>query len=62
MIELFCFNLIFEVDADLESNLNFETSMRQFYSIPGSSVPNGQEKFLDFCYGNLTSEKNISVY
>lgn len=47
---------------DLESNLNFETSMRQFYSIPGSSVPNGQEKFLDFCYGNLTSEKNISVY
>ena len=52
-------NKLFE---DLETNMNFETSMRQFYTIPGSSNPNSQQDFLNYCYGNMPSNKNINVY
>ena len=47
---------------DLETNYTFESSLRQFNSIPGSSVPNNQENFLKYCYGKLPSDKNINVY
>tara|TARA_B100000963_G_C22620005_1_gene669440 strand:- start:1900 stop:2511 length:612 start_codon:yes stop_codon:yes gene_type:complete len=47
---------------DLETNLSFENSMRQFHSISGSSVPNNQDNFLKYCYGSLPSDKNISVF
>ena len=47
---------------DLESNHNFENSMRQFHSIAGSSVPNNQENFLKYCYGSLPSDKGINVF
>jgi hypothetical protein len=47
---------------DLETNYSFESSLRQFNSIPGSSVPNNQENFLNYCYGKLPSDKNINVY
>tara|TARA_Y100001970_G_C14081356_1_gene774888 strand:- start:550 stop:1158 length:609 start_codon:yes stop_codon:yes gene_type:complete len=47
---------------DLETNYNFENSMRQFHSVAGSSVPNNQDNFLKYCYGKLPSDKNINVY
>ena len=47
---------------DLESNYQFDNSMRQFNSIPGSSVPNNQENFLKYCYGSLPSDKGINVF
>lgn len=47
---------------DLETNYSFESSLRQFNSIPGSSIPNNQENFLNYCYGKLPSDKNINVY
>jgi hypothetical protein len=56
---------------NLGEQLNFEQSMRQFYSMPNTSIPNDQEAFTDFCYGNMVSckegnmfacAKNASVY
>ena len=52
-------NMLF---ADLESNHEFENSMRQFHSVAGSSVPNNQENFLKYCYGSLPSDKGINVF
>tara|TARA_A100001011_G_scaffold400745_1_gene518239 strand:- start:1059 stop:1655 length:597 start_codon:yes stop_codon:yes gene_type:complete len=43
-------------------NLNFETSMRQFYINPITTIPNGQDDFLNYCYGNLHSEKPLLIY
>ena len=48
--------------SDLESNHEFENSMRQFHSVAGSSVPNNQENFLKYCYGSLPSDKGINVF
>ena len=38
--------------SDLGDNLSFEGSMRNFYSMPNTSIPNSQEKFAEFCYGD----------
>jgi|UniRef100_A0A6C0AKP5 hypothetical protein len=38
--------------ADLGDNLSFEGSMRNFYSMPNTSIPNNQEDFAKFCYGD----------
>ena len=40
---------------DLGDNLQFENSMRQFYSTSSSTIPNDQEAFLKFCYDDLLS-------
>jgi len=38
--------------SDLGDNLSFEGSMRNFYSMPNTSIPNSQEKFAQYCYGD----------
>lgn len=43
-------------------NLEFEQSMRQFYTTANTTIPNNQDKFLNFCYGNLPSEKPLTIY
>jgi hypothetical protein len=43
--------------SDLGDNFNFEQSMRPFYSNPNTEIPNDQETFAAFCYGNMTSCK-----
>lgn len=43
--------------SDLGDNFNFEQSMRPFYSSPNTEIPNDQETFAAFCYGNMTSCK-----
>ena len=40
---------------DLGDNLQFENSMRQFYSTSSTTIPNDQEAFLKFCYDDLLS-------
>lgn len=42
---------------DLGEQLVFEQSMRSFYSNPGTTIPNDQEAFAEFCYGSMVSCK-----
>jgi hypothetical protein len=42
---------------DLGENLVFEQSMRQFNSNPGTTIPNDQGAFAEFCYGSMISCK-----
>ena len=50
---------MFVSDGD---NLEFEQNMRQFYTTASTTIPNNQDKFLNFCYGNLPSEKPLTIY
>jgi hypothetical protein len=43
---------------NLGDNLTFEHSMRNFYSMPNTSIPNNQKDFALFCYGNMASCKD----
>ena len=49
---------------DLGDEFQFDNSMRQFYSMPNTQVPNNQMEFAKFCYGNLPSrkEENLMQY
>lgn len=40
---------------DLGDEMEFEQSMRQFYTTANSQVPNDQHAFAQFCYGNMLS-------
>lgn len=42
---------------NLGDNLTFEHSMRNFYAMPNTSIPNNQKEFALFCYGNMPSCK-----
>ena len=42
---------------DLGDNLNFDQSMRSFYPMPNTQIPNDQKAFADFCYGDMISCK-----
>lgn len=42
---------------DLGDELNFDQSMRQFYTNPSTTVPNDQNGFIQFCYGDMKSCK-----
>jgi hypothetical protein len=48
--------------SDNKTNFEFEQSMRQFNSNPSTSIPNKQDGFLKFCYGELYSEKPLTIY
>ena len=37
--------------------LQFDQSMRSFYSTPSTTIPNDQQGFADFCYGGMVSCK-----
>lgn len=47
---------------NLSDKIGFETSMRQFYINPSTTIPNNQTDFLNYCYGNLHSEKPLLIY
>lgn len=47
---------------NLSDNINFESSMRQFHINPSTTIPNDQGDFLNYCYGNLHSEKPLLIY
>ena len=46
---------------DLGDNLQFENSMRQFYSTSSTTIPNDQESFLKFCYSDMQSCRNGDI-
>ena len=43
---------------NLGDNLSFEHSMRNFYAMPNTKIPNNQKDFAMFCYGNMPSCKD----
>lgn len=43
---------------NLGDNLSFENSMRNFYAMPNTQIPNNQKEFAEFCYGNMPSCKD----
>ena len=43
--------------ADLADNMEFSFSMRNFNSMPATSIPNDQGAFEQFCYGDMISCK-----
>ena len=38
--------------------LDLEHSMRNFYTMPSTTVPNKQDEFAEFCYGGMISAKD----
>jgi hypothetical protein len=47
---------------DLGENMEFEQSMRQFYTTASTTIPNKQDDFGQFCYGNMPSCKEGHPY
>lgn len=46
----------------LENNMEFEQSLRPFFSNPSTTIPNDQGSFADFCYGSMVSCKEGNSY
>jgi hypothetical protein len=46
---------------DLGDKIQFESSMRQFFTNPNTSIPNNQKDFAEFCYGNMASCKDGDI-
>jgi hypothetical protein len=44
--------------GNLGDNLAHEHSMRNFYSMPNTTIPNNQKDFAKFCYGNTAFFKD----
>ena len=42
--------------------MEFEQSLRPFYSNPSTTIPNDQGSFADFCYGSMVSCKEGNPY
>ena len=55
-------NLNAKLFNDLGDQYQFDTSMRSFYSTASTTIPNDQKGFANFCYGNLPSRKQTTVY
>ena len=47
---------------DLGENIDFEQSMRQFYTTASTTIPNKQEDFARYCYGDMPSCKEGNPY
>ena len=43
---------------DLGDKIEFENSMRHFFTNPSTTIPNNQKEFAEFCYGNMASCKD----
>jgi hypothetical protein len=43
--------------TDLAEEYTFEQSLRPFYSMPNTTIPNDQQGFRNFCYGDMVSCK-----
>jgi hypothetical protein len=50
---------LFKNDSD---NFGFEQNARQFYTNPSTTIPNKQDNFLDFCFGNLPCSKTLIIH
>lgn len=43
---------------DLGDELSFDQSMRNFYAMPNTTIPNAQDAFAKYCYGTMPSCKD----
>lgn len=50
-------NIVDKLYNNVDNNMHFEQSLRQFTTNPGSTIPNDQSAFADFCYGSMVSCK-----
>lgn len=50
-------NLDERLFRSIGDDVDFEASMRQFYTNPSTTIPNDQKGFAEFCYGGMTSCK-----
>lgn len=50
-------NIVDKLYNNVDNNMHFEQSLRQFTTNPGSTIPNDQGAFADFCYGSMVSCK-----
>lgn len=41
----------------MKNDIDFDLSMRNFYTNPNTTVPNKQDEFAKFCYGDMISAK-----
>jgi hypothetical protein len=48
--------------GDLGDELDFEQSMRPFYSTANTTIPNDQGGFAEFCYGGMVSCKEGNMF
>lgn len=48
--------------TSLGDKINFDKQMRQFHTMPNTTIPNDQSSFLTYCYGILPSDKNVISY
>lgn len=55
-------NISEKLFKDLNEELNFEQSMRPFYSTANTTIPNDQSGFIDFCYGDSVSCKEGNLF
>jgi len=55
-------NLDNKLFHDLGDKLEFGSSMRNFYAMPSTTIPNNQTAFSEFCYGNMPSCKEGNVF
>jgi len=55
-------NVISNIFNNVGDQFGFEQGLRQFYTNPATTIPNKQDDFLKFCYGNLPSEKPLVIY
>jgi len=53
-------NLNKKLFSDVGDNMEFDFSMRQFYTTPNSQIPNNQKAFAEFCYGDMISCKDMN--
>ena len=44
--------------SDLGDNLEFNQSMRNFYTTANTNIPNDQKSFAEYCYGDMISCKD----
>ena len=51
-------NFIINKYGQSSSNNNDINNMRNFHSMPNTTIPNGQKAFAEFCYGNMPSCKD----
>jgi hypothetical protein len=55
-------NISEKLFKNLNDELNFEQSLRPFYSTSNTTIPNDQSGFADFCYGNSISCKEGNLF
>lgn len=55
-------NISEKLFKNMNDKLNFEQSLRPFYSTANTTIPNDQSGFADFCYGNSISCKEGNLF